>query len=178
MRTEYKEVSWRSLKPGDIIKEYRYGNTHAFGKWEVVELNVARIGLRSLYGENNPVNYYSTDDFTYMIPYTDEEMRERYHQGASEVIEKLRNSVPYDVIGYHEMYNAWVGCDAYEFAQSIKNERIDIIGVCYEVPTKDTAFDMFDVGIVAEDETGERFWCHYKNDWLKDLFEDWENGKH
>lgn len=173
MRTEYKEMSWRNLKPNDIIKEFKYGNIHSFGRWKVVELNVSRIGLQSLYGENNPVNYYSTADFTYMIPYTEEELRERYYKDACEVVKTLQNTINHDAIGNHEMWNAWIGTDAYEFAQNLKHEQITLLGVCYDITYKENMYDTYDVAIVCEYEDGERFWCHYKSEWLKNIFDEW-----
>ena len=45
-------------------------------------------------------------------------------------------------------------------------KNLTIIGSCYDIPPKHAMFsgELLDVGICAEDEDGDRFWCHFKSD--------------
>lgn len=45
-------------------------------------------------------------------------------------------------------------------------KNLTIIGSCYDIPQKHAMFsgELLDVGICAEDEDGDRFWCHFKSD--------------
>lgn len=171
MRTDYKSIFWNSLHPGDELTSIKYKTTSKLARWEVISANATCVVLLNKYTNEEEI-YYSSD-FSAYVPYTDEELRERYHRSAREVVKQLQNTVYYDAIGYHEMWNGWIGTDAYEFAQALEYENIKIIGVCYDIPEKNGLIDTFDIGIVCEYEDGERFWCHYKSEWLKDIFDDW-----
>lgn len=177
MRTEFKEVSWRNMRPGDIIHQFKCGNKTAMGSYKVLSANVGNIVLQSTYHENAIPETYNPEEFKLIVECTEEEFRERYHKAASEVVEALQNTISYDAIGEHEIWNGWLGIDAYEFAQIISKEDFKIIDVCYDIPIKHGLFDDFDIAVVIEYSDGERFWCHYKSQWLSDIFEDWGVGK-
>jgi hypothetical protein len=66
----------------------------------------------------------------------------------------------------HEMWNGWIGCDPYEFAQNLDKYHLIILGYFKLKSLKPGT--LLDIGIVAEDEDGERFWCHYSSKWIKD----------
>lgn len=184
MRTEYKTMAWRHMKQGDIIDYFKDGNTTTWGKYYVAEANVARITLwpampDGTYNHTAP-RYCDPETFKLMVEMTDAELRDKYHSKAKEIVKRLQRTIPLGDIGYHEMWNGWIGCDAYEFAQAVDDKEFEIIGVCYEIEPKIGVIDpswLYDVGIVCEYKNGERFWCHYKSDYLSNIFDEWKVEK-
>jgi hypothetical protein len=181
MRTEYKDLTWRHVKTGEIINHFKLNSHSSFwGKYYVADANVARITLWPVlpdgtYNHTEPI-YANSDEFRLVVEMTRDELRDKYHTKAREVVEALQNVIPYDAIGDHEMWNGWVGVDAFEFAQASVDENFKVIGVCYDIEPKSGVIDrswMYDVGVVCECDDGERFWCHYKSDYLQDIFDEW-----
>ena len=180
MRDEYKEVSWRFAEPHTVINHWRHGNRTCFGKYYVADANVARITLWPVLADgtfnHTSAEYIPSDEFKLIIPMTRKELEDKYHSKAKEVVERLQRTIPLGDIGYHEMWNGWIGCDAFEFAQACVDENFEIVGVCYEIEPKPGVVDltwMYDIGVVCEYKDGERFWCHYKSDYLQDIFDEW-----
>ena len=130
MRTEYKTTTWRHMKQGDVINYFKDGSTTIMGKYYVAEANVARITLWPVmvdgtYNHTTP-RYCDPETFKLMVEMTDAELRDKYHSKAKEIVERLQRTVPLGDIGYHEMWNGWIGCDAYEFAQAADDEEFEI----------------------------------------------------
>ena len=181
MRDEYKEVSWRFAEPHTVINHWRHGNRTCFGKYYVADANVARVTLWPVLADgtfnHTSAEYIPSDEFKLIIPMTRKELEDKYHSKAREVVERLQRTIPIGDIGYHEMWNGWIGCDAFEFAQACVDEEFEIVGVCYEIEPKIGVIDpswLYDVGIVCEYKNGERFWGHYKSDYLSNIFDEWK----
>ena len=111
----------------------------------------------------------------------------------SELLCDVIATFPAKVNGKEQMYIALLPTDAtpdseiflYRFLedgeeidlQNIEDdEEFEIVGVCYEIEPKSGVVDitwLYDVGVVCEYKDGERFWCHYKSDYLQDIFDEW-----
>ena len=76
--------------------------------------------------------------------------------------------------GYHEMWNAWLyACDLAEMASTLDTYRVRIIGYAtLTVPKQTFSGKPLDIGVVAEHEDGDRFWCHFSDEDRKRLLED------
>lgn len=182
MRTEYKTTTWRHIKQGDVINYFKHGHTTTMGEYYVAEANVARITLwpamsDGTYNHTNPL-YCDPETFQLMVEMTDSELRDKYYSKAKEIVNRLQRTIPLGDIGYHEMWNGWLGLDAYEFAQACVDKEFEIVGVCYEIDPKPGVVDLawaYDVGIVCEyNDDHQRFWCHYKSDYLNNIFDEWK----
>lgn len=168
------------MKAGDVIDYFKTGHTTIMGEYYVAEANIGRITLWPKMPDgtfnHTEARYCDPETFSLIVPMTDTELKDKYHSTAKKVVEALQRTIPLGDIGYHEMWNGWVGTDAYEFAQECEKEDITIVGVCYEIEPKIGVIDpswLYDVGVVCEYKDGERFWCHYKSDYLSDIFDEW-----
>jgi hypothetical protein len=92
------------------------------------------------------------------------ETEAEYRERAKEVLVSLKNKLHRDEIGCHEMSNAWVYGTPYEIAQHCEKDGIKVVGYCPDICPKIAMFtgDTLDIGVCAEDEDGERFWCHFR----------------
>lgn len=65
----------------------------------------------------------------------------------------------------HEMYNGWITIDWYEMAENLIREEFYLVGVA---PAPWDCFSIDDpIAMVAEDEDGNRFWCHAGRNWVE-----------
>jgi hypothetical protein len=105
------------------------------------------------------------------IPMTQEEIKIRDFDKAKEIAQNLKHEMYNCGDAYHEMWNGWIGTDPYELAQNAKEYNLIILGYFkLEQPKITYAGTILDIGVVVEDEDGDRFWCHAKKVW----FDDWE----
>lgn len=174
MRDEYKYVSWRSIKPGDTIKEIKRGNCTMWGSYEITEANMSFVRYKVYGGIEESVD---SDGAMFGIPMSEAELKNKYENPARQVVEALKNRMAEYEIGVHEMWNGWLSIDPYELAQSCSKHHMTVIGYCTEITPKNSMFfdDIFDCAIVAmSEEDGEKFWCHWKEEWRQHLIEKWE----
>lgn len=163
--TEEKYVTYRHLKKGQEISGAKQGNSwHSF-KGYVKEVNAAYVILE-LWNPGGPEERFPSEETLFGIEMTEEEIKEKYNQMAGTVVKAIQNRLENYEIGYHEIFNSWLSSDPWEMAQACVKKNLTIIGSCYDIPPKHAMFsgELLDVGICAEDEDGDRFWCHFKSD--------------
>ena len=97
---------------------------------------------------------------------TEQEYKSKYFHTAKEIVQGLQNKLYSPGDAYHEMWNGWIGINPYEMAQDMVKHKLIIIGY---FPLSNV-LDTRDIGIVAEDKDGDRFWCHANSVW----FAHWE----
>lgn len=58
-------------------------------------------------------------------------------------------------------------------AANCDRQNLKVLGYCQDIPYKAAMFsgEHLDIGICVEDEDGDKFWCHYKSDWLRQTFD-------
>lgn len=114
-------------------------------------------------------------DASYMfyVELTEKEIEEKYKDKAKEILKNIQNKLHRDEIGYHEMWNAWVYGTPYEMASYCVKNKMNVIGHSTEIIPKMAMFsgDILDVGVCAEYENGERFWCHCRSSDIKKLLD-------
>lgn len=105
-----------------------------------------------------------------------EEFQEKYHEKAREVLTGIQNRLHGDEIGYHEMWNAWLYGTPYEIAKECVKNNMRVIGHSFDITPKHAMFsgDLLDVGVCAEYEDGERFWCHFRSQDIKEMVEEYK----
>jgi len=164
---QVKEVGWRQLKKGDIIKGYydKYSNTTNYFLAEVLDTNLSYITVVSMYYDHT--ERVISSDCKFIVELTEEEILTKYRESAKEIVKLIKNELPFYEIGDHEMWNGWVCADPYEQAFELKRNNLVLLGVCKDIPYGDKG----EIGIVARDEDGDdNFWCHIPEKW----FDDWE----
>ena len=75
---------------------------------------------------------------------------------------------------------------AYEIAKECVKQNMRVIGHSPDIVPKHAMFsgDLLDVGVCAEYEDGERFWCHFRSQDIKEMLEEYKDliqetgGKH
>ena len=127
-------------------------------------MNAAYVILE-LWNPGGPEERFPSEETLFGIEMTEEEIKEKYNQMAGTVVKAIQNRLENYEIGYHEIFNSWLSSDPWEMAQACVKKNLTIIGSCYDIPPKHAMFsgELLDVGICAEDEDGDRFWCHFKS---------------
>ena len=164
---EYKQKYLKDLKVGESFRGMHYPNgKHVWGPtYTIEERNNNQIKCTDSW--HDKITYFSIDEDTKVeVPLTEQEYKSKYFHTAKEIVQGLQNKLYSPGDAYHEMWNGWIGINPYEMAQDIVKHKLIIIGY---FPLS-TVLDTRDIGIVAEDEDGDRVWCHANSVW----FEPWE----
>lgn len=98
------------------------------------------------------------------VELSEEEYNEKYYDAAKEIYKILSGGEYLGDRGYHEMWNAWIGCSCQEMYNNLREEKLTLIGWFWLSKVKHGFFSDCDIGIIAEDENGDRFWCHWDKD--------------
>lgn len=167
---EYKQVTWRSLKPGDKVKGWREGNRVSMANAVVKEANPAYVTILKFGEYEEKLNSETT---LFDVEMTDKEVREKYADAAAEIVKSIQTKLHEAEIGYHEIWNSWVNPNPYEMAAYCQKYDFKIIGhVSLSVPkTAMFSGDKLDIGICSEYSDGERFWCHARSSYIEDMLE-------
>lgn len=168
---EHKYVTYKALKVGQEIKGYKDGNlTSAFTAYvKAINPSFITVNKWSKDGEEEKISTH----FTFAVELTEEEFNNKYKEKAKEVATNIQNKLYKDQIGYHEMWNSWLYGTPFEIAAACVKEHITIMGHCKDIEPKENMFsrDTLDIGVCAEYEDGERFWCHFSTKMMEDLIE-------
>ena len=167
--SENKRATYHALEVGQKIDGYEMGNNIHFGDWTVVDVNPSYVSVKQKFG--NKVTQVPSD-VIFFIKLTEDEFEQKYLEGAKEVYRNIQNRLAEYEIGDHEIWNAWLGTP-YEMAQQCDRGDFKIIGYCKDIIPKHSWIteEPLDVAICAEYENGERFWCHWRMEYLKEMIE-------
>ena len=158
MIKETKYVTYKHLKIGQRIEGWKEDNSFHLAWATVKAINSIYVTLM-IFGKNE--EKVTSETAMFEVKLTDKEICNKYRNDVKEIMESLKNRLEYDEIGYHEMWNSWVCYDPYEMAAYCRQEKFKIVGYHeLEVPKRSWTGTWLDIGIVAEYENGERFWCH------------------
>lgn len=166
-----KFVTAKNLKVGQEIKGYKIENR----RWmcDKVIKEVTPFQIRIAWKDVDEGEWIDASAM-FEIELTDKEIYEKYRKDAKEIYNALQNKLLYDEIGYHEMWNSWLAYDLYKLAQLCRQEKIKIVGYSEDIiPKNSWAGELLDIGVCAEYENGERFWCHCS----RDIFDYLERSK-
>lgn len=173
---ERKYVTYKNLKVGQEIHGYKDGNLTSGFTAYVKEINPAFVTVEKWRKGGTEEKLNST--FMFSVEMTEEEFKDKYREKAKEVVENIQKPLHRDEIGYHEMWNSWLFGTAYEVAAACVKENIRIVGNCKDITPKRNMIsgEKLDLGVCAEYEDGERFWCHYSAQMLEDMLELFNNS--
>lgn len=105
------------------------------------------------------------------VELTAEEFNTKYREAAKGIYEILSGSEYIGDHGYHEMYNGWIGQNCQWLYKNLQEESLQLVGWFWLSEIKHGWFDDCDIGIIAEDKDGERFWCHYSKESIDQMCE-------
>lgn len=161
MFKDTKFVTAKNLKVGQEIKGWEIGNRRSMCSKIVKEVTPFRIRVA---WRSEDEGEWVDASAMFEVELTDKEVYEKYHKDAEEIYAALQNKLLRDQIGYHEQWNAWLSYDLYEMAYYCRKEKIKIVGYSEDIIPKHSWTGLLDIGICAEDEDGQRFWCHCSRD--------------
>ena len=164
-----KYVSYRGLTPGQMVSGVKHGQSSSGFRATVVKADAGSVVL-NVFGTHEET--YPSDAL-FVVKMSDDEFQAKYRKRAKEVMSALCNRLASYEIGYHEMWNSWLDIDPYEMAANCDRHNLKVLGYCQDIPYKAAMFsgEHLDIGICVEDEDGDKFWCHYKSDWLRQTFD-------
>lgn len=178
MHRDTKLVSWEQLTVGQRIEGYELKTVSDIKKISIISGVVKEIVSNYVVIETGTNSKHSIEDFVpkmamFEILLTEEELKQKYARQLKELLQALQNKLYYDEIGYHEMWNSWLRIDPYEMLQELSEHNIHVVGFCSDITPKTSWLtgDALDIGICAEYDNGERFWCHWKSKYLRFLLE-------
>lgn len=169
---EQKYVTYKHLKIGDEIEGTKSGNcTHMFHAY-VKDVNAAYVTVE-MWRVGGNTEKFSSESTTFAIKMTEEEFNNKYKEEAKEVIKNIQKTLHKDEIGYHELWNSWLYGTPFEIAKACIENKLTIVGHCKDIITKIGILedDPLDIGVCAEYEDGERFWCHFSTKLLNNMIE-------
>ncbi len=160
--SENKKVTYKHLKVGQEIKGTELGNCSSGFSAIVKDINPAFVTVLMWGKDEKKIS----SEAMFNVEMTDSEIEEKYWNQAKEVLKSIQNKLGHDEIGYHEMWNSWLYAGTiFEVAGYCQKEKIKIRGHCTDIIPKTAMFsgEVLDIGVCAEYEDGERFWCHYRS---------------
>lgn len=173
MVKDYKKIPLRKVPIGTEFKTLITPNGSHSASFKLINKCGAFVTLR-VFDERDET--YSIEDAFIKVPLTEDEKRAKYDKAAKELIAAMKNKIPFEPanIGYHEMWNGWLDCDPWDMAAKCEDQKIKIVGYCeLEAYSRENTFNIdLDIGVVAEDEFGSRFWCHASSNWFNG--EEWQ----
>ena len=166
--TNYKWVDITDLKVGDHFDTYRIGYDN---------LHMARFRIDSFENHVVHVTTYNSQktmipaNAQVQIPLTIEEIHKRDFHYAIEVAKAMEHEIYLESADFHEMWNAWISCDPYAMGAECQEQKITVLGYARlpETMVKKSIFgNELKIGIIAQDASGDTFWCHADEKWFKD----------
>ena len=169
-----KIVTYKQLKPGQKIEGWTDGHWNHMSTATVKDVNPAFVTVMKFGTEEEKIR----SDCMFTVELSDAEFKAKYHAMAKEIVKNIQTKLQQYEIGYHEMWNAWVSFDPYEMAAYCKKDNMKIVGHCTDILPKTAMFsgDTLDIGVCAEYEDGEKFWCHARSSDLWKMVEQYEGG--
>ena len=168
---ETKLITSKNLKVGQEIKGTKGGGWQRMFSGIVKSVNAAYVTV-DMWGKGEREEKIDAS-YMFYVELTEKEIEEKYKDKAKEILKNIQNRLHRDEIGYHEMWNTWVYGTPYEMASYCVKNKMNVIGHSTEIIPKMAMFsgDILDVGVCAEYENGERFWCHCRSSDIKKLLD-------
>ena len=169
-----KLVPIKKMKVGDTFRHLKTPTSMIMASFEIVEISGAYCKIKHY----DKIDTYSTEGLYAEVPLSEAELKAKYKDAAAALIEKLKIEITdMHEIGLHEMWNAWISTDIYDFAANCEKNDIEVLG-WFDLGDNAREFmlDMvLDIGIVAKyKDDNYRFWCHARKDWIEIMLEEWE----
>ena len=168
--SDKKTIPAGDTKVGDVIIAIHPTETSIVSgpKYTVVKKHPDRIEVVDDW--HNETKFFD-NDMRVDLKLTEAEYHNKYLEDAKAVAYAMDHEM-YDMgDAYHEMWNGWIDINPYDMASNAKDAQIMIVG-WFKLSVQKWDGDL-DIGIVAEYEDGERFWCHASSKWFKDWKEDY-----
>lgn len=168
METKYIPIS--ELKVGTEIHGYKNGRCTCVCLKDVDSIKNNTVFFK--YGD--PLE--NASDYMFSVKMTDEEKEEKYKAEIQEIKDALNHNLG-QVDGTHEMWNTWLYAgDLADMASELNKNDLRLVGYATLTSPKHSAFtgEVYDIGIVAELNNGERIWCHATEKYRKQLLNNFD----
>lgn len=171
---EDKLVTYKHLTVGQEIRGTEGEGTSSSFSAIVKSINPAYVTVE-MWRKGGKEERIDTS-LMFRVEMSEKEFEEKYREKAKEVITGIQNKLHSDQLGYHEMWNAWLYGTPYEIASYCVKNSMKVIGHSTDITPKIAMFsgDTLDVGVCAEYEDGERIWCHYRSEDIKNMIEQYK----
>lgn len=168
---EDKLVTYKHLKVGQEINGTEGGGCISVFSAIVKSINPAYVTVEMWRKGGNEEKINTS--LMFRVEMTEDEFKEKYRSKAIDVLKGIQNRLHGDELGYHEMCNSWLYGNPFEMASFCVKNNMKVVGHSADITPKLAMFsgETFDVGVCAEYEDGERFWCHYRSEDIKKMVE-------
>lgn len=163
-----RKVTYRQLVKGQLIAGTEQGNSRASFKAYVKDVNPAYVTVE-MWKKGGVEDRIRSDGY-FLIPLTEDEFILKYNRKAGEILDALQQKLSPDEAGAKTQWNSWLSSNPWELAQFCTEKKLTIRGHCTDIaPKRSWGGDLLDVGICAEDEDGDRFWCHFRSSTIEKM---------
>ena len=163
-----RKVTYRQLEKGQLIAGTEQGNSRASFKAYVKDVNPAYVTVE-MWRKGGAEDRIRSDGY-FLIPLSDDEYVLKYNRKAGEILDALQQKLSLDEAGAKTQWNSWLSSNPWELAQFCTEKKLTIRGHCTDIaPKRSWGGDLLDVGICAEDEDGDRFWCHFRGSTIEKM---------
>ena len=163
-----RKVTYRQLVKGQLIAGTEQGNSRASFKAYVKDVNPAYVTVE-MWKKGGVEDRIRSDGY-FLIPLTEDEFILKYNRKAGEILNALQQKLSLDEAGAKTQWNSWLSSNPWELAQFCTEKKLTIRGHCTDIaPKRSWGGDLLDVGICAEDEDGDRFWCHFSGSTIEKM---------
>lgn len=161
-----KRIPLDQLKIGDVIVAKHHTPTGTMMGPEYTVLKIEDDNIEVMNSWTKMPEPLTEADYGVDIGLTEAEIHARDFNMAREIALAMDHEMYDEGDAYHEMWNGWIDCDPYDMAYRAKDQKIMVLG-WFKLKGHQIRMDDLDIGIVAEDETGDRFWCHAASRWFE-----------
>lgn len=156
MRNEDKRILAKYLNVGDEIRGIVHDRGERWFSGIVTEVTEDKVTY-NCWGDKRYPESISPETIV-RVQLSDAEFEKKYQKKAEEVYKALQNKLAEYEIGHHEMDNGWISYDIYTLAKNSIDRKFTILGYSEDITAKSDLYG--DIGICAETEEGNKFWCH------------------
>lgn len=171
---DYKWVTSRQLKKGQVIDEIKTGSCRMSASYTITEANGAFVSYYT-FDQKDRIETIPAEGALFKVYLTEEEHKQKWSESADKIAEILKDPISQMSFEDHTMWNGWAECNIWDLAQSLHDHNLELLGWFYlDCPKTSLGGETLNIGLAAADkETGETFWCHYSTLWLEDMMEDY-----
>ena len=161
MIKETKALTADQLRPNQEFKSYKLGKAVSI-PWRHY-IKEIKDDCVIIYDKNRPYagEQSVSRSAIFEVYIAPEEFNLKYKEPAKEIFEILSGREYVGEVGQHEFDNSWLGSTCQELYNNLKNQNFKLIGWFWLQSVKHGFFNDCNIGIIVENETGDRFWCHY-----------------
>lgn len=170
IRETKKWLTISQLKAGQEIAWYKSEGKYISPAYSVIkEINNNTLILTNKFDKSSTDSLNLSDNVLFEVYLTEEEFINKYHPLSNPLYDILKGPEYIGDKGHYDADNSWLACSLEELYYNLSLRNFKLIGWFSLPEIKHGFFDDYDIGIIIEDNSNERFWCHFKKqsiDWM------------